>query len=141
MRLLTPYWPNQRSMFDIFNEFDRLTEAPQERVAVPACEVTEDEKHYLINADLPGIKKEDIKIDLHKNVLTITGERKRENNVMTFKRSFSVPDNVEQEKIEAHHENGVLSLYLPKSAAAQARSIEIQSKSGGFFDKITSSSH
>ncbi|NUN05158.1 MAG: Hsp20/alpha crystallin family protein [Bdellovibrio sp.] len=139
MRLLTPYWSNQNFAADIFNELDRRTAA--ERFAAPAYDVQENEQHYLIETDLPGVKKEDIKIDLHESVLTITGERKRDGKAESFKRSFSVPDNVDLEKIEAQHENGVLSVYLPKGAAAKPRTIEIQNKSGGFFEKLTNSPH
>lgn len=139
MRLLTPYWQNQQFAADIFNELERRTTV--EKFAAPAYEVQENEEHYLINTDLPGVKKEDIKIDLHENLLTITGERKRDAKVESFKRSFNVPENVDVEKIEARHENGVLSLYLPKGAAAKPRTIEIQTKTGGFFDKLSTPSH
>lgn len=139
MRLLTPYWQNQHFAADIFNELDRRPTA--ERFAAPAYEVQENEQHYLIETDLPGVKKEDIKIDLHENILTITGERKRDAKAESFKRSFTLPESVDVEKIEASHENGVLSIYLPKGAAAKPRTIEIQTKSGGFFDKLSNPSH
>lgn len=150
MRLLTPYWSTQRTTStDLFNEMEKLFEnfvppaqtAQAERVFSPAYEITEGESHYLVNADLPGVKKEDIKIEINENVLTISGERKRENKTASFKRSFSMPNTVDFEKIEANHEDGVLSIYIPKAAVAKARTIEIQSKNGGFLDKLNTPSH
>ena len=96
MRLLTPYWQNQHFAADIFNELDRRPTA--ERFAAPAYEVQENEQHYLIETDLPGVKKEDIKIDLHENILTISGERKRDAKAESFKRSFTLPESVDVEK-------------------------------------------
>lgn len=136
MRLLTPYWPTQKTArADFFNEMDRLFEnfaqtpanTEVERTYVPAYEVSEDENRYMISADLPGVKKEDIKIEMNENVITISGERKKSQQAMAFKRTFSVPNTVDFEKIEARHEDGVLSIFLPKAQAAKARTIQITS--------------
>ncbi|WP_295903821.1 Hsp20/alpha crystallin family protein [uncultured Bdellovibrio sp.] len=149
MRLLTPYWSTQRTTStDLFNEmekfFENFAQAPAtqtERTYSPAYEITEGENYYLISADLPGVKKEDIKIEMNENVLTISGERKRDNKTASFKRSFSVPNTVDFEKIEANHEDGVLSIQLPKAAAMKARTIEIQSKAGDSSEKLNTPSH
>ena len=84
---------------------------------------------------LPGIDPKDVHVDLHQNVLTITGERtlneeKSEQHVSEigygrFERSFTLPDNVASEKVNAHFENGMLELTLPVSEAAKPRRIEI----------------
>ncbi len=145
MRLITPYWPTRRMTSNIFEEMDRMFEnlaavpftENQERLFKPTCEVTESEDHYLLSVDLPGFKKESIQIEMNGNLLTISGERKRDEKVLsTFTRSFTVPDTVDGAKIEAHHEDGVLSIYLPKAPVAKAQRIEIQTQKGGFFDKL-----
>nr|BFD61068.1 Hsp20/alpha crystallin family protein [Bdellovibrio sp. CKG001] len=144
MRLLTPYWPTRRATTNLFDEMDRLFDnfaAPAsyeayERTLTPACEVSETQDHYLLSMDIPGYKKENVNIEVNGNLLTISGERKREEKVVsTFARRFTVPNSVDGEKIEAHHEDGVLSIYLPKTPVAQAKRIEIQSK-GGFFERL-----
>ncbi|KYG68683.1 hypothetical protein AZI87_05465 [Bdellovibrio bacteriovorus] len=147
MRTLTPYMTNRRPFAtDLFDEVERMFEsfaAPantnSERRFTPAFEVSETEDHYLLGVDLPGIKKEDLKIELNDNVLSISGERKRGNSAESFTKRFTLPKTVDVEKIEANYEDGVLNMYLPKAAAAKPRSIEIQSKSGGFFEKLIGS--
>lgn len=157
MRMINTNWPVRRaSSADLFDEMERMFDSfhnswertPAEKTFSPACDVTEDNEHYLMTIDLPGFKKEDIKIEMNDNVLTISGERRREvkqdegkahrfeRSYGTFKRSFSLPTTVSGDKIEANYEDGVLSLYLPKTPVAKARTIEIQSKNGGFFDRL-----
>lgn len=154
MRILTPYWPQQRATANFFDEMDRVfadfantTATPSARTFRPPAEVAEYKEHYLMSFDLPGIRKEDIKIEMKENVLSITGERKQltdtegpkaqifERQYGYFHRSFTLPTTVSEEKIEAHYENGVLSLYLPKTPAAQAKMIEINSEKSGFFSQ------
>ena len=106
----------------------------------PPSEILEAKDHYLLNFDLPGMKKEEIKIETEQNTLSVSGERKRdafaekgqirqsfERSFGYFNKSFTLPSGVQAEQIEAHFENGVLSLYIPKLAAAQKKQIEIQS--------------
>jgi HSP20 family protein len=93
---------------------------------VPKVDIFENEKAFEIYVALPGLKKEDIKIDLNDRILTVSGERKFEkqtsdNNFKsiesqygTFKRSFSLPENVDGEKINAVYNNGILELVVPK---------------------------
>ncbi|MBY0452833.1 MAG: Hsp20/alpha crystallin family protein [Bdellovibrionaceae bacterium] len=161
MRILTPYWTTKSLTSDIFGEMENIfNEATHsaaknyydERSFGPACEVSETAEHYFMTVDLPGMKKEDVKIELADNVLTVSGERKRERNTDAnakvqlyeksygfFKRSFTLPTTVEESKIEARYENGVLELYLPKTSAAKPRQIEIKSSKGGIFERLLSS--
>lgn len=161
MRMLTPYWTTRSLASDLFDEMDRffddwnrvtpVTKAYDERAFEPACEVSESDEHYLMSLDLPGMKKEDIKIEMSDNLLTISGERRRENAEKNqrvqryeksygfFKRSFTLPASVEADKVEARYEDGVLELYLPKTHAAKPRQIEIQSEKGGIFGKLLGS--
>ncbi|KHD88735.1 MAG: hypothetical protein OM95_07385 [Bdellovibrio sp. ArHS] len=131
---------------DLFDEVERMFEgfaAPAnttpERRFTPAFEVNETEEHFLLAVDLPGIKKEDLKIEQNENVLSISGERKRSTGSESFMKRFTLPNTVDVEKIEAHYADGVLNMYLPKAAVAKPRNIEIQSKSGGFFEKLIGS--
>lgn len=142
---------------DLFDEMDKFFEdvrtarpaAYDERTFAPACEIAESPESYLMSIDLPGMKKEDIKIEMVNNLLTISGERKRqtladsshkiqryEKSYGFFKRSFSLPNTVETDRVEARYENGQLELYLPKVQAAKPRQIEIHSGKTGFFDKL-----
>ena len=106
---------------------------------VPTVNTRECEFAYHVAVDLPGVKKEDIKVDLNKGVLTISGERKTKEEVKQedyykietyfgkFSRSFTLPDNVDIENIEAKSDNGVLEIVIPKlKDDVSKKSIEIK---------------
>ncbi len=151
MRMLTTYIPTRGFTSDIWSEMDRFLDdwnrsvankSYSERSFSPASEITESGDYYLMSLDLPGMKQDDIKIEMSDDILTISGERKRatsEKSYGYFKRSFSLPEAVEADKIEARYENGVLELYLPKTPAAKPRHIQIQSGKASFFDKLLGS--
>ncbi len=163
MRLINTNWPARRNTSaDLFDEMERMFDdfqrslspaATPERNFTPACDVSEEADRYVMTVDLPGFKKEDIKIEVNDNVLTIAGERRREastddkknhrfeRSYGSFVRSFSLPTSVSSEKVEAHYEDGVLNLSLPKTPVAKSRTIEIQSKNGGSDKLPPSSSH
>lgn len=86
----------------------------------------EDEKFYSLSLDLPGLKKEDIAIDLVEKKISIAGTRKRSGEEFKFTKNFVLPEFVDVEKIEATYEDGVLWLKLAKLATAQPRKIEIK---------------
>jgi HSP20 family protein len=156
--MITPYLANRSLVTDLFDEMDRFLDdwnrvTPSSRVYDersfnPACEIAESGEHYLMSVDLPGMKKEDIKIEMSDNMLTVSGERKRESGDKEnkwqryeksygfFKRSFNLPSSVDASKVEARYENGVLELYLPKAEAAKPRHIEIQTGKGSIWDKF-----
>lgn len=93
---------------------------------VPAVNTREDEKNYYIEIDLPGVAKEDINVELNENKLTVLGERKTREEVKKedyylvestfgkFQRTFTLPENVDIEHIEAKESNGVLEIVIPK---------------------------
>ncbi|HTF18462.1 MAG TPA: Hsp20/alpha crystallin family protein [Chryseolinea sp.] len=93
---------------------------------VPKVDILESEKGYEVNLAVPGLSKDDFKIDLNDNFLTISGERKfskekKENNLYVvetqygnFSRSFSLPENVDAAKIQAAYNNGILEIFIPK---------------------------
>jgi HSP20 family protein len=104
----------------------------------PAVDIYEDEAGFHLNAEVPGIKPEDITVDVENNVLTISGERKLESTreregyhrveryYGTFSRSFAMTDKVDVESIDAQYDNGVLKLTLPKRPEAAKRAISIK---------------
>ena len=149
MKTLIPYWTKRALASDLFEEMDRFFNgweqaAPptyDEKRFSPAYEIAEADEHFVLSVDLPGLKKEDIKIEVTDNVLSISGERKSEilpdNKLKVqryeksygyFKRSFSLPANVDSGKVKAQYENGVLELYLPKQLVAKPRQIEIHER-------------
>lgn len=157
MKFITPYNSTRGFPADLFEEMDQLLNAfrsptyTTEKTFHPATEITEQDGHYLLSIDVPGIRKDDIKINVTDNVLTVSGERKREEKTEdskvrrversygSFKRSFTLPNTIDADQIEAHYEDGVLELSLPKAPTAQAKTIEIKSGKSGFFNKLLGS--
>jgi len=104
----------------------------------PLVDISEDDKEYLIKAELPEMKKEDIKLTVHEDVLTITGERKYEKEEKgkkyhrveraygSFMRSFTLPDDADASKIAADYKDGLLKVRLPKSEKAKPKAIEVK---------------
>lgn len=105
---------------------------------VPAVDVKEDEHKYQFLMDLPGIKKEDVNISMHDNVLTIEGSREHEMEENEkekyyryervkgkFYRQFTLPESVNEENIKANMKNGVLEILIPKKEAPKARTIKV----------------
>lgn len=107
----------------------------------PVADITETDTEYLIKAELPEVKKEDVKVTFEQGMLTISGERRQEKKQQneneirvesfygTFSRSFSLPDNVDTKAIQAESKDGVLRVRIPKttpSKPAQPISIEIK---------------
>jgi HSP20 family protein len=104
----------------------------------PSVDVFEDEAGVHLNVDVPGVKAEDLKIEVEKNVLTVRGERKLEHEDKkegyhrveryfgTFSRSFALGDEVSSEDVDAKYENGVLRINLPKRPAAKRREIAVK---------------
>lgn len=104
----------------------------------PVVDIYETSGQVVLKAELPGLKREDIDIQLHDNILTLKGERKWEKDLQeehchlrecaygTFQRSFTLPAAIRQEGIEAVFRDGVLEIFLPKVEEAKARKIEIR---------------
>jgi len=104
----------------------------------PLVDISEDDREYLIKAELPGIEKEEVKVSVEDGLLVISGERKAEQEEKnrkyhriersygSFIRSFSLPDAADGSKIKADFKNGVLKVHVPKDENARPRSIEIK---------------
>jgi HSP20 family protein len=122
--------------------FDESFGAPREGTALkawtPAADIYEDDNGYLIKVELPEVSRDDVKVNLNDNTLSITGERrvenedKRENyhrverSYGQFYRSFTLPPNVNAEAINAQFKDGVLRLTLPKKEEARPRQIDVK---------------
>jgi HSP20 family protein len=89
---------------------------------MPTSRVDESAESYSIELDVPGFKKEEIKIETDHRLLSISGERK---NKYRIQKRFNLPDDVELDAITAKHEDGILYLVLPKVAHAKSREIKI----------------
>ena len=106
----------------------------------PAVDISEGENEYTVRAELPGVSKEDVRITMQDNILTIRGEKKEEKEAKesnyhrtersygSFQRSFTLPTHVKSDKIEASHKDGVLTITLPKVEEAKPKQIEVKVK-------------
>jgi HSP20 family protein len=104
---------------------------------IPAMDLVEEGEQYVLRADLPGVREEDVKVELDDDVLTISGERKSEHEERrdgyhrierasgSFSRSLTVPDGVDPERVQARFENGVLEVRVPKPEQRKPRRVAI----------------
>ena len=105
----------------------------------PSCDIEEEEDKYVIKADLPGVDKKDIDVKLENGVISIRGEKQVEKETGkgtkrhrterfhgTFSRSFTLPDAVQDERVDASYKDGVLKLVIPKAEESKPKSIDIK---------------
>ncbi len=133
-------WDNLANQFDsFFADFDRRPseESQVERVAsqAPATDIEEAEKHYALSLDMPGIKQEDLNVEVHGRTLTVSGKRERvvkdtklhrtEKFYGEYRRTITLPENIKAEDIQASYDNGVLNIVLPKAQLEGAKKIAI----------------
>ena len=112
----------------------------EERGWAPAIEVFEKEDKFVVKAELPGMKEEDIDVSVIGDTLTLKGERKAETEVKeedyyccersygSFFRSIALPSTVDAKKIEASYENGILEVSLPKAAEVRPTKVSVTAK-------------
>jgi HSP20 family protein len=105
---------------------------------IPTVDISETDSEYQIKAELPEVKKEDVRVTVEDGVLTISGERRHETEEKgkkfhrversygSFVRSFTLPDHVDDTKVKAEYKDGVLHLRLPKSEKAKPQAIDVQ---------------
>jgi HSP20 family protein len=111
---------------------------PTRRRWMPALDVTESEDAYQIDVEVPGLRPEDINVTVDQGMLTVQGERRSEEEkgdrsyhrverrYGAFRRSITLPRDVDASKVEANYDNGVLRLRVPKTAGSQAKRIEVK---------------
>jgi HSP20 family protein len=132
----------QREMNKMFDNFFRGGDEPGLLSSnwIPAVDVAEEDNEYVVKIELPGVNKDDVKITLESNILTIRGEKKAEKETKeknyhrmersygSFQRSFTLPTSVKNDKIDAEYNNGILSITLPKAEEAKPKQIEVKVK-------------
>ena len=133
---------------DIFGDFDDLMggwfRSPavlrrEETAKMPAIDVSENEGAYLVKAELPGVAREDLDVTIKDGVLAINAERKKEKKdgkdgrvireeryYGKFVRSLRLGSDVDESGIEAHYEDGVLNLSLPKTVEVKPRKVDVK---------------
>lgn len=147
------------SAFDLMPEFDDIVEGffgprfnsllgdwPQVS-ARNLSDITENDKAYILSVEVPGINKDEIDINVSGNLLTIKAEHNEERSIegeqqgmrrrfRSYSQSFSLPTTVDSDRLEAHYENGVLEVMLPKTEQAQPKKVAVQSGKGSFIGRI-----
>jgi HSP20 family protein len=141
-------WEPFRELSTLQNEMNRLfntvfdTPSPGNggstlRRWMPAMDLVETEDHFVLRADLPGMKEDDVKIEFEDGTLTVSGERKAEHESKnegyyrverafgSFSRSLTLPQGIDPEAVTANFENGVLEVRIPKPEERKPRRIEI----------------
>lgn len=132
-----------KAMAEMENEMDRWMQAsrwPEEVEGMafsPTCNFKESDKEYIVQFDIPGVNKDDVKIEIQNNRLTVSGERKEKKEEKdakhflaeayygSFMRSFALPAEVDENKVDAHYEDGVLTVKVPKTATTKAKEVKI----------------
>jgi HSP20 family protein len=106
----------------------------------PATDIVEHENEYVVNLELPGVDKDDVKITMQENLLTIRGQKKEEKesngsqyrrverSYGEFQRTFQLPSSVKSDRIEAAYRDGILTVSLPKAEEARSKQIEVKVK-------------
>jgi len=139
-------WPGFGQLTGLRDEIDRLFDAPLAELSrasqllsgwTPALDVYEDKDNVYVRAELPGMKKEDIDVSLHNGSLSISGERKTQEEFKDaevyrseqfagrFQRTLSLPTAVAADKIKAQYKDGILSVTLPKAEEAKPKQIDV----------------
>lgn len=140
-------WEPFRDMLSLRADMDRLFttlfgQAPEEREGfwAPVVDIEEDNENILVKAEIPGMKKEDIKVSVQGNMLNITGERKQESEVKSktfhrversygrFSRMITLPTDVDSDKVKASYKDGILSITMPKPESVKPRHVDVEIK-------------
>lgn len=141
-------WSPFRHLSMLRSEIDRLFDSPLNALTsdsqqflsgwLPAVDLHEEKDHLTLRAELPGMKKEDIDISLHGDVLTLSGERKEDEEyekaeayrserfLGRFQRAFTLPVAVDADKVQASYKDGILTVHLPKAEEAKPKQIEVK---------------
>lgn len=140
-------WEPFRDMLSLRADMDRLFSSlfgggygEREGLWAPVVDIEEDNDTILVKAEIPGMKKEDIKVSVQSNILTITGERKHESETKNktfhrversygkFSRMITLPTDVDSDKVKATYKDGILNITLPKPEAVKPKHIDVEIK-------------
>ena len=142
-------WPGFGRLTDIRDEIDRLFESPFAELAnssrllsgwTPALDLYEEKDNFVVKAELPGMKREEIEVSLHEGSLSISGERKSEEKhegaevhrterfFGRFQRTVTLPSAVAADKVKAQYRDGILTVTLPKTEESKPKSIDVTVK-------------
>ena len=139
-------WEPFREFEDMFRQYSPFASRLMRREGgegvswSPVADITETDKEFLIKAELPEVKREDVKVTLEGGTLTISGERKHEkrdkgeNEIRvesfygSFSRTFTLPENVDASAIRAESKDGVLRVHVPKTETPKSKSVQIEVK-------------
>jgi len=141
-------WDPFRELEDMSDRLNRMFARPALRPSgketmtvadwMPTVDISETDGEYLIKAELPEVKKEDVKVTVEDGVLTLQGERRQEKEEKdkryhrversygSFVRSFSLPESVDEEAVKAEYKDGVLNLHLPKTEKVKPKAIDVK---------------
>ena len=137
-------WEPLRDIEGMFDRYSRAMVSPlgQEFLAMgdwsPRVDISETDKEFMIKAEIPEVEKKDVTVSVDDGILTMVGERKKETEEKGEKfhrverhygslvRSFVLPDNVDETKIDAEFKNGMLNLKIPKTAQTAHKKIEVK---------------
>lgn len=141
-------WDPFRELEDMSDRLNRMFARPALRSSgketltvadwMPVVDISENDGGYLIKAELPEVKKEDVKVTVEDGVLTIQGERRQEKEEKgkkyhrversygSFVRSFTLPESVDESAVKAEYKDGVLNLHLPKSERVKPKAIDVK---------------
>lgn len=139
-------WDPWREIEDMFDRYTRAIGRPRnDRQQVsgdtdwsPRVDIHETESEFVISAEIPGISKKDVQVNVDDGILTISGTREQESDEKgknfhrierhygSFRRSFTLPDNVDENTIKASFKDGILNLSIPKIPKTETKAIEIK---------------
>jgi HSP20 family protein len=141
-------WDPFRELEDMSERLNRVFTRPALRTSgkealtvadwMPSVDISETDAEYLIKAELPEVKKEDVKVTVEEGVLTLQGERRQEKEEKgkkyhrversygSFVRSFTLPESVDEAGVKAEYKDGVLSLHLPKTEKMKPKAIDVK---------------
>lgn len=137
--LVSPFRPLNQINRDLNRFFDggRLSQFTEGANWSPQVDIVENDEAFVVTADMPGVKPEEMEISLHHGVLTIKGERNTENEVTesdftrrervrgTFYRQFNLPETADEDTVSAKSNDGVLEITIPKASKAKPRIVSV----------------
>ena len=128
-----------RDLFDrFFDDWEFPSLFNEKNEWTPAFDITENDKEYVVSAELPGIDIKDVEISISDGILSVKGEKKNETEDKgegyhrierrygSFHRSFRIPGKVESDKVDASYKDGILKVLLPKAEGTETKKIEIK---------------